>query len=349
MTPGLASSFHNDEGIALPNGIASGIESETSNGTGNLADELAGAFDEDEEVDAGVEVPKVQYNGTEDGVTYEHQLLENQLSTSSPSKPYKERSLSPPKQPMRSKHHHRHNSKYDGSDYGDDDDLEGLDGIPPSLEARMAAIEGLARRGTEANGSDLDGVTQRVAQHLKNLGPQSNIENGASRLITTHTAQTSYLANQTRTLSTLIHPLLSPFSTPPDPAFLDDILPLLTALISEIPTPTSLPLSSLLSLHASTAEITAMLTYLTDTLHMSRQTSSLASRRLRSAIEVVVEMRRELDAKEEAMRCLEKGDWEKRLAGRECARFCGNIIGGFQEVCDGWRKTLAGGLEVGAA
>lgn len=88
-----------------------------------------------------------------------------------------------------------------------------------------------------------------------------------------------------------------------------------------------------------------------------RQTNSLASRRLKAAKELVDELRREADTREEGVRWVEKGRWNDRLAGRECARICGDVVRGFEEVCNGWREILATGAkgnnmvgaEVGAA
>ncbi len=325
--------------------MANGVESEISNGFGSLADELAEAFDEDEGEEMEEEAPEV---GNYDARNERNGIPPLDHNGTTPQST-RERSLSPPKQSVRSKHHRRQTSQYDGSDYGDESDLEGADGISPALEARMAAIEGLARRGTESNGSDFDDVVRRVIDRLKDLGSQLNIENGASRLITTHAALTSHLSNQTRAISTLTHPIISPLAPLPDPDFVEDILPLLTSLMSELPIPATQPLSSLHSLHASTAELTTLLTSLSDTLHMTRQTTSLASRRLRSATEMVVELRREAEAREEGIRWLEKGNWEKRLAEREGSRVCGEIIGGFEEACNIWRERLLDGLEVGAA
>lgn len=163
-------------------------------------------------------------------------------------------------------------------------------------------------------------------------------------LITAHTALTIHLIHQTRALSTLTHPLVSPLAAPPDPDFIAGMLPLLTSLLHAIPTPTPHTLSSLRNLHASTTDLTSVLTYLSDTLHMTRQTTSLASRRLRAARELVVEMRREHLATEAGILWVEKGNWEGRLAGRECAKVCGEVVGGFEEVCESWRKKLAGGM-----
>ena len=85
---------------------------------------------------------------------------------------------------------------------------------------------------------------------------------------------------------------------------------------------------------------------------MMRQTTALASRRLRAAKELVMEMRREVEARETGIHWVEQGNWECRLARRECARVCGEVVGGFEEVCASWRERLAGGtagVEVGVA
>ena len=52
-------------------------------------------------------------------------------------------------------------------------------------------------------------------------------------------------------------------------------------------------LDSLTGLHAVTAELVESLTSLSDSLHMSRQTTTTASRRLKSARELVEELRKE--------------------------------------------------------
>jgi hypothetical protein len=166
-------------------------------GLGNLADELGELYDDDdEEVAEGefgdeLEGPMdesnigmavdhdgsagagsaVNVNGVRDsGVA---------MPSSSPSAQSGDR-LSP-QNVAKVRRHARQRSLYDGSDYGDDSDLESNEGISPGLESRMAAIESLARRGIEENGSLNDGVVKRVADQLKDLGSQSGIENGATR------------------------------------------------------------------------------------------------------------------------------------------------------------------------
>lgn len=79
------------------------------------------------------------------------------------------------------KKHHWETSKYDGLDFGDDSDLDEASRISPSLAAGMAAVETLALRGTVMNGSDADKIAKRVADSLKDLTPQSNLEQYATR------------------------------------------------------------------------------------------------------------------------------------------------------------------------
>ncbi|KAL9130954.1 MAG: hypothetical protein Q9217_001000 [Psora testacea] len=320
------------------------------NNLGNLADELAEAWDDYAEGEEVSPVPVEGPGATEDVTANgepNKELHDLKVRTPPPpvTKSAPNMSLNPPKVSQGSKHRWQP-SQYDGSEYGDDSDFDNADGMAP-LEARMATIEGLTRRDTEANGSNTDNVVQRVADSLKDLPSQSGVENGTSRLITTHTALTSHLTNQSRSLTALTHHLISPLSISPDLEVIEELVPLLATLIVSLPTPTTHCFSSLHSLRSSTTDLQSTLIYLSDTIYMTRQTLTFATRKLRSALDMVVEMRREAEAREEAVRWIEKGDWDQRLAGRECARVCGDVVGGFEEVCNGWRKRLVG--EIGAA
>jgi hypothetical protein len=88
------------------------------------------------------------------------------------------------------------------------------------------------------------------------------------------------------------------------------------------------------------------LNYLSDTLHMSRQTTTTATRRLRAARETVAELRRDEELREEGERWLDKGGWGERLQKRECALVCGDVVGGFEKVCDDWRERLVSRLQL---
>ncbi|KAL8726012.1 MAG: hypothetical protein Q9166_006986 [cf. Caloplaca sp. 2 TL-2023] len=286
--------------------------------------------------DGGISMPKISHNIINDN-----------------------RSLSPSKQPARSRNHRTvsHASDYDGSDYGDNSALEDVKGVSASLEHRLAFIESLARRGTESNGSGADTVTLRVLDALRDLSSQAGVETGASRygpfynynpqnlafssrLTIAHTAVTSNLAHQTRLVQTLSHNIVSPFSIPLDLDAIDDLLPSIAVTSEFLPPPSLRAVSALHSLHYSASELISTLATLADSLHMIRQTTSLASRKLKAAKEAVDELRREAGIREEGIRWVERGNWDHRISNRECATICGDLVDGFREICEQWEKTI---------
>ncbi|KAJ5353014.1 hypothetical protein N7541_003827 [Penicillium brevicompactum] len=344
-------------------------------GLGNLADELADAWEEDEDgygYASGQEMSRAgsQQLGQSDGEDAYLQSVRG-MRTRSPSVSPERESLHPSRNKNRTNHlrqHRRQESQYDGSDYGPDSDFDEAADMSPALENQMAEIESLVRRGIENNGSENDRVIQRTVDSLKDLGGQSGIENSAMRLITAHSSITSHLTHQTRTLQSLIHPLLfSPFPLLSEDA-IDSLMPLIDeGLLPNLPypfpdqprhgsrpaTPQSSahnPLTSLQSLISQTTEITQLLRGLSDTLYESRQLTSTASRRLRSARELVADIRREEESREEGSRWIERGEWDRRLKDREAGKVCGDVVSGFEAVCGEWREKLFGAnAEVAAA
>ncbi|KAI1798586.1 hypothetical protein F4811DRAFT_547964 [Daldinia bambusicola] len=309
------------------------------NGLGNLADELADALSgsgEEEYYEDGEERSQLgdRDQALNDGVRDSGVDVESQPDHREKTK---HTSLGIPSPPGRG--HRRTGSAYDGSEYGSESDLESP-GMPPSLVARIDAVESLARRGTENNGSPSDGVFRRLTDGLRDLGSQSGVEGSTTRLITAHSALATHLAHQTRQIHNLTFPLLSPLVQPPDPETIDSLLPLLTSVSEEMPRPATSALNSLSALHSVTSDLVQTLNYLSDTLHMSRQTTTTATRRLRTAKEMVAEMKREEELKEEGERWLTRGNWGERLQKRECAIVCREVVGGFEEVCNGWRARL---------
>jgi hypothetical protein len=151
--------------------------------------------------------------------------------------------------------------------------------------------------------------------------------------------------HQTRLLQSLAYPLLSPLTIPPDEDFIDDLMPLLVTLGESMPRPTTAAFNALTQLHSLTADLVQTLNYLSDTLHMSRQTTTTATRRLKSARELVAEMRKEETEREEGELWLKRGNWSERLGARECAGVCGDVVGGFEQVCNDWRARLVAQAE----
>lgn len=148
-------------------------------GLGSLADELAGAmYDSDdeeyEEGEAGDEsgvfaegVAGIANGAYADGVTNANE------DTPVQKKGPLNRALSA--------------SDYDGSEYGDPDDLG--NGISAGLEDKINQIEKLALRSRhtlkeEADGTgELAGVVPRLMEGLQKLGPQSSLETGSTRFV----------------------------------------------------------------------------------------------------------------------------------------------------------------------
>lgn len=166
-----------------------------------------------------------------------------------------------------------------------------------------------------------------------------------ARLITAHSALTTHLNHQMRLLQNLTSSILSPLVPPPDPETIDDLLPMLVSLSETMPRPSTNALNSLTALHTISADLALTLNYLSDTLHMSRQTTTTATRRLKSAKELVADMKSEEELREEGERWLTRGNWGERLRNRECAHVCGEVVGGFEEVCNSWRARLLASAE----
>lgn len=151
-------------------------------GLGNLADELADAWEQEEEgygYASGQENARAgsqQMDPSDGEDAYTHSVRNMRSGSLSADSPARNRLRAP-----HLRHHRRQESHYDGSDYGNDSDLDETADISPALESQMADIESLVRRGIENNGSENDHVIQRTVEALRDLGSQSGIENSAMR------------------------------------------------------------------------------------------------------------------------------------------------------------------------
>lgn len=157
-------------------------------GLGNLADELADMWEDEEgghdhgdgEVaelgDGGHSNGEVRINGHHAAV--HGGARDGNVAASSPPM------LRSPLQASR----HRSNpqrkpSRFDGSQYGGEQELDASGGITSGLEAEIAALESIARRGTEQSTSETDQGVQRFTESLRDLGSQAAIEAGATRCV----------------------------------------------------------------------------------------------------------------------------------------------------------------------
>jgi len=302
----------------------------------SLADELNGWNDEDEEE---IEEEEAEGASEEEEDTYRERDSGIDVNSSPPTKEAQQRnSLTIP---TRSRGHQRSGSDYDGSEYGTDSDFEESQLVSAGLEARLAAVESLARRGT----GDITGQENPIARatkQFKDLGGQSGIETGVTRLTTAHSAISTHLTHQTRIFQQLTQTLLGPLATPLHPDVIDEILPAITNALTLIATlkPAPRTFDTLHLLTNQTHELIDSLSALSDTLHMIRQTSLTATRRLRAVRDTLREWSIENLDREEGISYIEQGGWDRRLRDRECASVCRDVLGGFEETCGKWRERL---------
>lgn len=97
---------------------------------------------------------------------------------------------------------------------------------------------------------------------------------------------------------------------------------------------------SIRGLGDSTTDLVDSLNSLSDTVHIMRETSVTASRRLRGVREALREWRVDNNLREEGLFYLEQGGWDQRLHKRECASVCNDVLRGFEDVCNSWRERL---------
>ncbi|KAJ4992709.1 hypothetical protein SVAN01_01755 [Stagonosporopsis vannaccii] len=336
-----------------------GGDRDNGGGLGNLADELGEWGSEDEEMvsDFGEELEHPQQELPDIGTAVEHDgstgvqgvvnlngVRDSGVAMQSSPSAQSRVTLSP-SAANKTKKHSRQRSLYDGSDYGDDSDLDN-EGLTPALESRMAAIESLARRGIEENGSAADEVVKRVTEHLRDLGSQIAIENGATRLKTAHDSLTTHLTHQSRVLTSLTASFTGPRAIIPSSEAIEELLPLIEQTLQSLPHSPTDPVVALSHLTLSTRELLQHLSNVSDTLHMTRQTTTNAARRLRTSKEQLHEWKRESERTTEGREFIERGDWDRRLREREAKRACGEVMEGFEEACGLWRKRLCEGLGV---
>jgi hypothetical protein len=346
-------------------------------GLGNLADELGQAWDDDEAEeeqsnfleglregdvvqDSSIQSPGYEMNDMHDfgfGMVMQspqrHDRLDRHDTAASLD------SMPPPKlaassSSQKTPGHQRHESAYDGSDYGPETEEEGRDGddssIPPMLKRRIRDIENLTRMCV-VNPADAvsegGGTIKRTITSLKDMGGggQGNIEYGVTRLITAYTSMASHRTHKTRDLFSQSHSLMyggTVLNLPEEliDLLLDEIDALSSTLPFLRPLPQQNPLLSLQLLASQTEELGQTLRSLTDLLQESRLAATAATRKLKSVRDMVEDMALEEDLVENSILLIQAGDWDRRCKTRQAAKTC-------QEVCKGFadRWGLSSGVE----
>lgn len=319
---------------------------------GNLADELATAWDDGEEEDPN---GSSQLDGSflQDQTTppqtplkYDpDNIRDSGIDVSSPNGSKDTPSASPTHQRHHSKS--KHAKRKSQSRSVDSAETDGSD-FPKNLQLCMKEVDTLANPA-RANDDvievhpEQEDPTTRLVSSLKQLGGQQpDIESQATRLITAHTSLASHLASTTRTLQSLTYYFTSPLSSQPllDDEEIEDILCALSDAIDFLPRPTKDALSGLDRLAAASKETIRSLSGLSDHLHMTRQGTEAAARRLKGTKEIVAQLREGLKRADDGALWIERGQWDQKLANRESATACRDIVGGFEETCESLRKRL---------
>lgn len=329
---------------------------EDNNGLGSLADELGQAWDGDEDDDPeeqsnfleGLREGIVEQDSSMRGLHSPYELNDmhdfgfgmvmqsphpSQLDGPSPTLhvPQTRRESDP--RGNRKSGHQRHESAYDGSDYGPDSDLEQPDDcLPPIMRKRIRDLENLTRLciNPEDAVSEGGGTVRRTIHGLKELGPQGNIEYGVTRLITAYTSMASHRTNKTRDLFTQSHSLLYGGLLNLPEEMLDLLLDEVNELILTIPfLRQQNPLLSLQILASQTDELSQTLRSITDLLQEFKLAANTASRKLKTVRDQVDDMSIEEELVENSIMLIQAGDWDRRCRTRQAAKTC-------QEICEGF-------------
>lgn len=226
------------------------------------------------------------------------------------------------------------------------DEEEEDERFSPELEDLMNTIA----RMTSYTSTSEDPLIPRTIGLLQDLGNQTSLEAAAQRFTTSTNSMTQHLTTQTKNLQTLaqsLYPMFA-FSTPLDPAIIEETLPLAQALLKGIPQPDLLPVQKLQRLDRETADVIHALSQITDTLQMGKQNTNAAARHLRTTQTMVLELRQEQERAELARHELAKSEWNERLKNRWCGTECKDIISGFEDRCNALRGSLEEAAKAGA-
>ncbi|KAK4547104.1 hypothetical protein LTR36_001325 [Oleoguttula mirabilis] len=220
----------------------------------------------------------------------------------------------------------------------DDTQEEREDRLSPDLEDAMSSIA----RMTSYTSTSEDPLIPRTMAMLQDLGNQAKLEAGTQRLTTSTNSLASHLNVQSRSLQALASSLYSPFafSAPLDPDVVEEALPLVEALLKDLPIPDAAPLQGLQKLDRETANVIQTLSQLTDTIQMGKQITNSAARHLRATQTMVADLRRERERADLARHELAKANVAERLKERRCAAECKDVMAGFEDFCDALRSSL---------
>jgi len=183
-------------------------------------------------------------------------------------------------------------------------------------------------------------------ERFRELGDQATIEKRSSRLIGVYDTASSHLLNHINSFQPFTYAVLASLPQTMEESDYDEFLSLMVSTISSLPKPSTTLLPSLTQLNRYSKDTVDALKTLSDSLHMGRQTTEAAARRLKVVTALASELSHDALEVEESVQWIEEGCWQDRLEKRESAALCSEVLTGFEAVCDNWRARLMDGLEV---
>ncbi len=198
----------------------------------------------------------------------------------------------------------------------------------------MREIERLSRDAHNRDSlSDGGGVVTRTIAALHDLGPQSDIEYGVTKVSTAYLSMATHRNHKQREMFALSHSLLygnAGIELPEE--FLESLIDEIDELSSTLPfVQGQNPLLSLQILASQTSDLTHTLRGLTDLLQESKVAVTAASRKLKSVREMVEDMSVEEELVEASILLIQAGDWDRRCRERQAGRMCREVVSGFGE------------------
>lgn len=307
---------------------------------GSLADELAIAMHQNEDDDTTSELSSSFASTPTKETPYTDHLRARARDsgicvTSSPLNSISA-NVTPVRKPSRFSKYRLTSQSYDGSDYGPMSDDESDDFLH-ALDLQITAVDRLSRQALLDFADPRANPVPRVVRQLTELAGQSDVEAEAMRLSSACEAVAATVAGQARALQQLVHAIPAQLH---DAAAADELLQLVAGTADAIPRVPAPPLAALRDLSRAAQDVKVSLGGVADAVQMTRETAETAARRLEGARLLVARIRNEAAILEEGLEAIGAAGWQRRIASRESARVCQDVIRGFEETCGEYRATL---------
>jgi len=186
--------------------------------------------------------------------------------------------------------------------------------------------------------------SEKTFEWFRELGDQAVIENRGNRLAGAYDGVSSRLLNHIKSFQPFTYAVIASLPQTMEESDYDELLALVVVAKSSLPKPSTTALPSLSQLNKCSKDTMDALATLSDCLHMGRQTTEAAARRMKIVTALALELSRDATEVEKSAQWIEEGQWQEKLEKRESAAVCHEVLTGFEAVCDTWRARLMDGV-----